>query len=129
MTLVKGPNGLVVDVAPSVASGLINGGHVEAVEAEAQTQETSTEDAEESTSESSTDDTAGPDEAEAEADDSSSTADEEEEPEDTDEDETHVRPAGNASRGEWEAYAIASGFAEEQLEGRKQGEIRALFDA
>lgn len=122
MTLVKGPNGLVIDVAPSVASGLISGGHVEAVESEDQPPETTPEGTEVSASESSTDDTAG----QAEVDDNSTTADEE--PADTDEDETHVRPAGNASRGEWEAYALASGFAEEQLDGLKQGEIRALID-
>lgn len=33
MALVKGPSGLVVDVADEVASGLVGGGHAEYVEA------------------------------------------------------------------------------------------------
>lgn len=103
MTLVKGPNGLIVDVAPSVASGLIGGGHVVAVE-----------DADETTPDQDEQDT-------TEVEDS-----DDESPEPSTEDA--ARPAGNASRGDWEAYALSQGFAEEQLEGLKQSEIRALFD-
>ena len=94
MTLVKGPNGLVVDVAPTIASGLIGGGYVEAVDSDAaHTAKPAVEDVE-------------PD----------------------DHDGTPTKPAGNASRGDWAAYALTQGFAEEQIDGLKQGEIRALFD-
>lgn len=104
MTLVKGPNGLIVDVAPSVASGLIGGGHVVAVkDGDVEVEKPSTDDA----------DTEPEDAADVEV---------------NEPDEDSARPAGNASRGDWEAYALSQGFAEEQLEGLKQSEIRALFD-
>jgi len=38
-------------------------------------------------------------------------------------------PAGNASKTEWHAYAIAQGYTEEGLEGRTRDEIRDLFNA
>ena len=114
MTLVKGPNGLIVDVAPSVASGLIGGGHVVAVEdSDVDAPETSTDDEE-------------------------TEADQDEQPhsavEDSDEEspepstEAQTKPGGNASKQVWYDYALAQGFAEEQLDGLKQSEIRALFD-
>ena len=114
MTLVKGPNGLVVDVAPSVASGLIGGGHVVAVE-----------DPDVDAPEPSTDD----EETEADQGEQSDT-----EVEDSDEEspepstEAQTKPGGNASKQVWYDYALAQGFAEEQLDGLKQSEIRALFD-
>lgn len=37
-------------------------------------------------------------------------------------------PAGNASKAEWHAYALAQGFTEEGLEGRTRDEIRDLFN-
>ena len=37
------------------------------------------------------------------------------------------QPRGNASRDEWVAYALANGKTEDDLNGLKQGEIRALF--
>lgn len=114
MTLVKGPNGLVVDVAPSVASGLIGGGHVVAVEdSDADVPQTSTDD------------------EETEADQDEQT---EQQVEDSDEEspepstEAQTKPGGNASKQVWYDYALAQGFAEEQLDGLKQNEIRALFD-
>lgn len=114
MTLVKGPNGLVVDVAPSVASGLIGGGHVVAVE-----------DSDDDSPETSTDgeETAADQEEQTE-----------QQVEDSDEEspetstEAQTKPGGNASKQVWYDYALAQGFAEEQLDGLKQSEIRALFD-
>ena len=124
MTLVKGPNGLVFDVAPSVASGLIGGGHVVAVESKKG--KTDSEEQEEDNSDDSAQET------------EENTADQDEQPEeqveDSDDDsdesstDTPAAPSGNASRGDWEAYALAQGFAEEQLDGLKRDEIRALFD-
>lgn len=95
MTLVKGPNGIVVDVAPAVASGLISGGYVVAVKGK--------------------DSETTPDQTDAD---------------DTEDEDlgTPSKPAGNASRGDWEAYAVSQGFGEEQLEGMKQRDIRELFD-
>lgn len=114
MTLVKGPNGLVVDVAPSVASGLIGGGHVVAVE-----------DFDDDSPDLSTDgeETAADQEEQTE-----------QQVEDSDEEspetstEAQTKPGGNASKQVWYDYALAQGFAEEQLDGLKQSEIRALFD-
>jgi hypothetical protein len=40
---------------------------------------------------------------------------------------TDGRPRGNASREEWAAYALANGKTEDDINGLKQGEIRALF--
>lgn len=100
MTLVKGPNGLIVDVAPSVASGLIGGGHVVAVEDSDADQEEQTEQQVEDSDDES--------------------------PDTSTEDQT--KPGGNASKQVWYDYALAQGFAEEQLDGLKQNEIRALFD-
>lgn len=111
MTLIKGPNGIVVDVAPSVASGLIGGGHAVAADADSKVEEHD-EDSE----------TATADDTEAEQ------GEESEMEEDEDDSTDPAKPAGNASRGDWEAYALSQGFAEEQLEGLKQGEIRALID-
>jgi len=37
------------------------------------------------------------------------------------------KPAGNASRDDWYAYALANGKTGADLDGLKQGEIRALF--
>ncbi|WP_426302766.1 hypothetical protein [Arthrobacter sp. R-11] len=37
------------------------------------------------------------------------------------------KPRGNASRDEWVTYALANGKTEDDLQGLKQGEIRALF--
>ena len=37
------------------------------------------------------------------------------------------KPAGNASTEAWHAYALAHGKTSADLEGLKQGEIRALF--
>lgn len=114
MTLVKGPNGLVVDVAPSVASGLIGGGHVVAVEdSDADAPETSTDNEETEPDQDEQTDT--------EAEDS-----DDESAESSTEDQT--KPGGNASKQVWYDYALAQGFAEEQLDGLKQSEIRALFD-
>jgi hypothetical protein len=39
------------------------------------------------------------------------------------------QPRGNASRDEWVAYALANGKTEDDLNGLKQTEIRALFAA
>lgn len=39
------------------------------------------------------------------------------------------RPRGNASRDDWEAYALAVGISEDDLAGKKQGEIRELVEA
>lgn len=36
-------------------------------------------------------------------------------------------PAGNASRDEWEAYALSTGRTEDDLEGLSRNEIRDLF--
>lgn len=36
-------------------------------------------------------------------------------------------PAGNASRDEWEAYALSAGRTEKDLEGLSRNEIRDLF--
>lgn len=115
MTLIKGPNGIVFDVADSVASGLIGGGHVVAVESDTEAEEPNEESLESSTEdEDSTTEQAEESEAELE---------------ESENDSADVaRPAGNASRGDWEAYALAQGFGEEQLADLKQGEIRALFD-
>ncbi|MGZ1491489.1 hypothetical protein [Brevibacterium sediminis] len=140
MTLVKGPNGLVFDVAPSVASGLIGGGHVVAVEAKGKKKSKKGKaDSEEQEAQSGSE----VEEPEDNSDDSfhetnSDPADQGEQPgeqvEDSDDDsdesstETPAAPSGNASRGDWEAYALAQGFAEEQLDGLKRDEIRALFD-
>ncbi|WP_155807483.1 hypothetical protein [Brevibacterium sp. VCM10] len=114
MTLVKGPNGLIVDVAPSVASGLIGGGHVVAVEdSDADAQDYST-DGEETAADQE-------EQTEQQVEDS-----DEESPETSTEAQT--KPGGNASKQVWYDYALAQGFAEEQLDGLKQNEIRALFD-
>jgi hypothetical protein len=40
---------------------------------------------------------------------------------------TDGRPRGNASREEWVSYAIANGKTEDDVNGLKQSEIRALF--
>lgn len=37
------------------------------------------------------------------------------------------KPAGNASTEAWHAYALANGKTSADLDGLKQGEIRALF--
>ena len=37
------------------------------------------------------------------------------------------KPAGNASRDLWAAFALAQGFASSDLEGQSRDEIRALF--
>ena len=37
------------------------------------------------------------------------------------------KPAGNASKEDWHAYALANGKTSADLDGLKQGEIRALF--
>lgn len=37
-------------------------------------------------------------------------------------------PAGNASKAEWHAYALAQGYTEEGLEGRTRDELRELFN-
>lgn len=111
MTLIKGPNGIVVDVAPSVASGLIGGGHAVAADANSKVEEHD-EDSE----------TSANDDAEADQ------VEESDVEEHEDESAAPAKPAGNASRGDWEAYALSQGFAEEQLEDLKQGEIRALID-
>lgn len=95
MTLVKGPNGIVVDVAPTVASGLIGGGYVEAVDSDSPRKP--------------------PEQA---------VADQSE----FEDDGEPAKPAGNASRGDWEAYALSQGFGEEQIDGLKQREIRDLLD-
>lgn len=114
MTLVKGPNGLIVDVAPSVASGLIGGGHVVAVEdSDADSPDLST-DSEETAADQE-------EQTEQKVEDS-----DEESPETSTEAQT--KPGGNASKQVWYDYALAQGFAEEQLDGLKQNEIRALFD-
>lgn len=115
MTLVKGPNGLVIDVAPSVASGLIGGGHVEAIESDTEVEDT--EEVSEDPSIEDEDDEA--DQAEA-----SDTEAEEDEAESGD----VTKPGGNASKQVWYDYALNQGFAEEQLDGLKQSEIRALFE-
>lgn len=115
MTLVKGPNGLVVDVAPSVASGLIGGGHVVAVDSD-----TEVEDTEEVTEDPSIED----EDDEADQAEDSDTELEEDEPETGD----VAKPGGNASKQVWYDYALNQGFAEEQLDGLKQSEIRALFE-
>ena len=39
------------------------------------------------------------------------------------------QPRGNASREEWVSYALANGKTEDDVNGLKQGEIRALFAA
>ena len=39
------------------------------------------------------------------------------------------RPRGNASRDDWEAYALSVGISEDDLAGKKQGEIRELVEA
>lgn len=140
MTLVKGPNGLVFDVAPAVASGLIGGGHVVAVETKGKNKSkkgktdseekdaqssSEVEDSDADVPESSTGD------EETEADQGEQSDDQVEDSDDeSDESSTDVptAPSGNASRGDWEAYALAQGFAEEQLDGLKRDEIRALFD-
>ena len=96
MTLVKGPNGLVIDVAPAVASGLISGGHVEAAGKDVPEIGDTDEDSVESTEVADTDEA--------------------------------VKPGGNASKQVWHDYALDQGFAEEQLDGLKQSEIRALFE-
>lgn len=106
MTLVKGPNGLIVDVAPSIASGLIGGGHVVAVGAEGEDSE--------ATSEDTTQDN-------AEVEDTEDDSDESPTPD-------PAKPGGNASKQVWYDYALAQGFAEEQLDGLKQSDIRALFN-
>lgn len=114
MTLIKGPNGLIVDVAPSVASGLIGGGHVEKVEdSDAEAPQSSTED----------------EETEADQDEQTDTEVENSD-DDSDESSTEAqtKPGGNASKQVWYDYALAQGFAEEQLDGLKQNEIRSLFD-
>lgn len=115
MTLVKGPNGLVIDVAPTIASGLIGGGHVEAVDQDTVEVDETNDDSEDSPAE----------DVEAEADQAEdSDADVEEPNEDTDD---SVKPGGNASKQVWYDYALDQGFAEEQLDGLKQSEIRDLF--
>ena len=38
-----------------------------------------------------------------------------------------AKPAGNASTEAWHAYALAHGKTSADLDGLKQGEIRALF--
>lgn len=140
MTLVKGPNGLVFDVAPAVASGLIGGGHVVAVESKGKNKSKKGKtDSEEQDAQSSSE----VEDSETNSDDSSTEPDENtadqgeqsgEQVEDSDDDsdesstDAPAAPSGNASRGDWEAYALAQGFAEEQLDGLKRDEIRALFD-
>ena len=115
MTLVKGPNGLVIDVAPTVASGLIGGGHVEAVDNDTAEAEETNEESEDSPTE----------DTEAEAD---QAEDPDAEVEETEEDtDGSVKPGGNASKQVWYDYALDQGFAEEQLDGLKQSEIRELF--
>lgn len=120
MTLVKGPNGIVFDVAPSVASGLISGGHVEAVESDAEVEVT----ADESEGTSTEDEDTQADQAEE----SDAEVEENEEESEESSADQPAKPAGNASKGDWEAYALSQGFGEEQLDGLKQREIRDLFD-
>ena len=38
------------------------------------------------------------------------------------------KPRGNAARDEWVTYALANGKTEDDLDGLKQTEIRALFE-
>ena len=124
MVLIKGPNGLVFDVAASVASGLIDGGHVEPVGAEVPAPTGEPEKKPEDDEEHSEEQEPEPPAAE-ESDDSEAEADDEE-PDDLD--ITPKRPAKSASRGVWEDYAVSIGFAEEQLDGLKRDEIVALID-
>lgn len=42
-------------------------------------------------------------------------------------DDPNGRPRGNASREEWVSYALANGKTEDDVNGLKQSEIRALF--
>ncbi|MGP9034597.1 hypothetical protein ACT17S_16220 [Glutamicibacter mysorens] len=39
------------------------------------------------------------------------------------------RPRGNASRDDWEGYALSVGISEDDLAGKKQSEIRDLVEA
>ncbi|MNJ03520.1 hypothetical protein D3C73_1638720 [compost metagenome] len=45
-----------------------------------------------------------------------------------DQGEQDGKPGGNASREKWVEYALANGKTEDDLNGLKQTEIRALFD-
>lgn len=49
-------------------------------------------------------------------------------PEPEPEPEAAVKPAGNASREDWEAYALENGRTAEDLEGLGRNEIRDLFE-
>lgn len=43
-------------------------------------------------------------------------------------DKAEGKPAGNASKEDWHAYALANGKTSADLDGLKQSEIRALFN-
>lgn len=130
MVKVKGPNGLVVDLPASVASGLIDGGHVKAVDGDrgAKPDSEQHENPEETGGKSgapATVDNKAAEQVEKDAE-AAEAADNDLVAENTDVDP--ARPGGNASRADWADYAVSQGFAEEQVTDLKRDEIRDLID-
>lgn len=138
MVKVKGPNGLVVDLPASVASGLIDGGHVVAVGGNqgAKPDSERDENPEEPGGKSGAPATVDNEAAErvekaaeaAEAADNDHIAENTDGADTVDGDADPARPGGNASRADWAEYAVSQGFADEQVADLKRDEIRDLID-
>ena len=136
MVKVKGPNGLVVDLPASVASGLIDGGHVKAVDGgqdvtpDSEQDENPKEPGGKSGAPATVDNEAA--EQVEKAAEAAEAADNDLVAEntvaDTADDADPARPGGNASRADWAEYAVSQGFAEEQVADLKRDEIRDLID-
>lgn len=132
MVKVKGPNGLVVDLPASVASGLIDGGHVQAVggdqgaKPDSERDENPKEPGGKSGAPATVDNEAA--EQVEKAAEAAEAADNDLIAENTDADADPARPGGKASRADWAEYAVSQGFAEEQVADLKRDEIRDLID-
>jgi hypothetical protein len=109
---VVGPSRQVIDVDESIASGLVDGGHCEYVKEHADG-ETPADDQKQQE----------PPQGDGSGSDDQTSGSDSEEPQD----EAGDRPAGNASREVWVEFALAQGKTEDDLQGLKQTEIRALF--
>lgn len=120
---VKGPNGLVFPVSPKVAGGLIRERHVEkSTEAAYRRQQGKSKPA--AAPAPPADPPADPPAEGAGGDQWQESPAETVPPASG----SVERPAGNASTEAWAEYAVAQGFAEEQLEGLGRDQIRELVD-
>lgn len=111
MTLVKGRNGQTFDIPEAVATGLIKSGRVELVGPEAPEETTEGTEGEQAPAEVATATTEAAAEGEPATDGDAPAA-----------------PAGNATTEAWAEYALALGFAEEQLDGLTREGIKELIN-